>query len=259
MTTIFTIHNLAYQGNFPARLARAARAGPGTAVDGRARVLGADQPAQGRHRVFRQHHDRQPDLRAGDSDQGVRRPGSTACLRPGPPISTASSTASTPIDGIRRRDPYPAGALRRAQPREERGREARARRVCCARGTPFERFARPLSASSRAWSIRRASISSRSWLPNLPGYGQLCGARHGRSAVREDVARSGRAAYPEPLCRENRVRRVAGASDRGRGRHLPDALAVRALRPEPDVQHALRDRARRAGHRRARRHRYGLQ
>ena len=33
-----------------------------------------------------------------------------------------------------------------------------------------------------------------------------------------------------------RIRRVAGALDRGRQRHVPHALAVRALRPQPDVR-----------------------
>ncbi len=40
----------------------------------------------------------------------------------------------------------------------------------------------------------------------------------------------------------------------GRVRHVPDAVAVRAVRPEPDVQHALRDRSGRQRRRRARRH-----
>jgi starch synthase len=51
-----------------------------------------------------------------------------------------------------------------------------------------------------------------------------------------------------------RFRRIAGAPDRGRVRPVPDAVAVRAVRPEPDVQHALRHRSRRQRRRRARRH-----
>ena len=43
--------------------------------------------------------------------------------------------------------------------------------------------------------------------------------------------------------RVHRLRRRHGASDRGRRRHLPDALALRAVRAEPDVQPALRHAA----------------
>ena len=44
---------------------------------------------------------------------------------------------------------------------------------------------------------------------------QLCRARHGRSAVRNDVARSGGAPIPDRFGGENRVRRAARAPDRG--------------------------------------------
>ena len=51
---------------------------------------------------------------------------------------------------------------------------------------------------------------------------------------------------------------ATGASDRGGRRHLPDAVAVRALRPEPDVQPPLRHGAGRPGRRRPCRHRRRL-
>ncbi len=44
------------------------------------------------------------------------------------------------------------------------------------------------------------------------------------------------------LRRAHRVRRAAGPSHRGRGRHVPDAVALRAVRSESDVQPALRHR-----------------
>ena len=46
------------------------------------------------------------------------------------------------------------------------------------------------------------------------------------------------------------------APDRGRLRFLPHALAVRAVRPEPDVQPALRHHPHRPRHRRSGRHRH---
>ena len=45
---------------------------------------------------------------------------------------------------------------------------------------------------------------------------------------------------PRPLRGALRVRRGPGPQGHGRGRHLPDALAQRALRPHPDVRAALR-------------------
>ena len=56
------------------------------------------------------------------------------------------------------------------------------------------------------------------------------------------------------LPRVDRVQRGARAPHRGRGRPLPDALALRAVRLEPDVQPALRHAPHRARHRRPRRH-----
>ena len=59
---------------------------------------------------------------------------------------------------------------------------------------------------------------------------------------------------PRPRRRAHRVRRRAGAPDRRRRGHVPDAVAVRAVRAEPDVQPALRHGAAGARHRGAGRH-----
>ena len=64
MASIFTIHNLAYQGSFAARLARAARTGSGNDVDRRDGILGSNELFEGRDRIFRSHYDRQSDLRS---------------------------------------------------------------------------------------------------------------------------------------------------------------------------------------------------
>ncbi len=58
-----------------------------------------------------------------------------------------------------------------------------------------------------------------------------------------------------PRRRAHRVRRIAGAPDRGGRRHVPHAFAFRAVRAESDVQPALRDGADRARRGRPCRHR----
>ncbi len=47
--------------------------------------------------------------------------------------------------------------------------------------------------------------------------------------------------------RSHRIRRGAGSSHRGGGRHVSDAEPVRAVRPQPDVQPDLRDRSASSG------------
>ena len=81
----------------------------------------------------------------------------------------------------------------------------------------------------------------------LPQLGRVVrAARHGRAAVSRICGGAG-ARHPERDRRANRVRRGAGASHRRRSGHLPDAVAVRAVRAESDVQPALRDGAGGAG------------
>ncbi len=63
-----------------------------------------------------------------------------------------------------------------------------------------------------------------------------------------------RARYPGQFAAVIGYDEGARSPDRGRRRHLPDAVALRALRTEPDVQPALRHAAGRARHRRAGRH-----
>ena len=60
-----------------------------------------------------------------------------------------------------------------------------------------------------------------------------------------------------PHRRAARLHRPAGAPAHGGRRHLPHAVAVRALRAHPDARAALRRAADRAARRRARRHRRG--
>ena len=144
---VFTIHNLAFQGVFPAvdaardraRLRSARRAGP--------RVLGQHQLPEGRDQLQREDHDRQPRLREGDRPARARlrlrrRP------RAARPTSSASSTASTPRAGPRRPT---RSCRRRSAPttRREARRQARAAPASACRSTTPRSRGRS-SASSRA-------------------------------------------------------------------------------------------------------------
>ena len=86
LPTVLTIHNLAYQGVFDASWLAAAGPRLGPDASGRARVLGADQLSQGRHRVQPAHHDRQ----SPRTPRRFRRP--------------SSASASTASFGQRRAD-----------------------------------------------------------------------------------------------------------------------------------------------------------
>ena len=74
--TLFTIHNLGYQGLFPADRARRGGPGPSCFPPRRHGILRPGQLHQGRHFVRRRAYHRQPHLRPRDPDTGVRlRPG----------------------------------------------------------------------------------------------------------------------------------------------------------------------------------------
>ena len=64
--------------------------------------------------------------------------------------------------------------------------------------------------------------------------------------------------YPAKVGGRAHVQQRARAPDRGGERHVPDAVAVRAVRPEPDLQPPVRNDAGRAGDRRSRRHDRGF-
>ena len=70
--SVFTIHNLAYQGVVRQDVGAAARAALGRLHRRRLRVLGSPQPAQGRRDVQRRADDGEPDLRRRDPASRVR-------------------------------------------------------------------------------------------------------------------------------------------------------------------------------------------
>ncbi len=82
---------------------------------------------------------------------------------------------------------------------------------------------------------------------------QARGPRQRRPRPRGDLPRA-RRRIPRPRRRRHRLRRVALAPDAGGRRRDPDPIALRALRPHPALRPALRLRADRRPRRRARRH-----
>ena len=76
----------------------------------------------------------------------------------------------------------------------------------------------------------------------------------GQVAYEQKLARLAKQ-HPAAGVRRDRLRRAAGAPDRGRRGYVSDAVALRAVWPEPDVQPALRHAACRVQDRRAGRYR----
>ena len=182
---VFTIHNLAFQGVFPAstlagdrpRLRGARRAGP--------RVLGQHQLPEGRHQLQREDHDRQPGLRERDRPARARlrlrrRP------RAGGPtdlvgILNGIDTRALDADGGRVR----AGVVQRRRSRRQARREARA-----ARGRrPAGRRRGAGAAGHRA---RVAPDRSEGLRPHPGRVGRADGARRDVGHARQRRARATR-------------------------------------------------------------------
>ena len=152
--------------------------------------------------------------------------------------------------GIPTSDPLIAEPLRRGRASSARPATSSAlqRRLSCAA---------PTACRSSAW-----------WAADAPeGHRPRCAAaeRARRAAGAAGRPRQGRARATSMRSRRSprairagrgrhRLQRGARAPDRGGRRYLPDAVAFRALRAEPDVQPALRHAAGRARDRRPRRH-----
>ena len=107
-------------------------------------------------------------------------------------------------------------------------------------------------AWSAAWLRRRVSTCcSMAVLPQLLAqHDFFCAVLGSGDARYEEFFRELAHDNPTRVTFRQRLQRGARALDRGGERHVPDALAVRALRPEPDVQPALRHHSGRAAHRR---------
>ena len=203
--TLFTIHNLAFQGEFDRRRGR-----PRTCreawLERRGRApLGPDLDAEGGAALRRRPHHREPDLRARDPDARRSAAASTACCACAPIRCTACSTASTRRSGTRpatRSSParYGAGgwaakARNKAALQSRCGLDVDAARAAVRDGQPADRR-------------KRASTSCSTALERLVGQGaQLVVPRQRRCGPRRALAR-GRAGHPRPR------RRCGSASTR---------------------------------------------
>ena len=246
-------------GQLSARVAGAAGARPGDDVDGRARVLGTDQLPEGRHRLFSDSITTVSPTYAREIQTKEYGFGFEGML------AARAADLHGVLNGIDTdrwdpwRDPYLPEPYDETQPREEGRREARAVVGIARRRHAVERIGGPLVGIVSRLVDQKGFDLIAELAPMLPALTAALRCS-GRGMQRyETMWRDLAAAHPESVRREDRVRRVAGASDRGGGRHVPDAVALRAVRAESDVQHAVRHGAGRPGHRRAGRHRYGLQ
>ena len=258
MAAIFTIHNLAYQGNFPPDWLAPLELGPEMmSMDAlefwgqisllKGGIVFSDSittvsPTYAREIQTKEY---------GSGFEGV--------------LAARAADLHGILNGIDtdrwdpRRDPFLPEPYDEHTSREEGLPRSVRSSSCCA----LARRSRRLDAAARGYRVapgRSEGVRSDSGArpQRCRRYGSFAVLGTGDPRYEKLSARAGRG-ISGSVRRENRVRRVARAPDRGCRRHLPDALALRAVRPQPDVQHALRNSPGRPGDRRARRHRYGLQ
>src|SRR5437870_3887704 len=196
----------------------------------------------------------EPALRRRDPDARVRRGPRRRAARPprGAPRHPERDRRRRLESGHR---PAPAGALPRGRPGRQGPLQAGAPGRARARGarrrtTPGHRL-----PPGRAEGVRPPR---RGPAPRARALGRRArGAGQRRGALRAVAPRAG---GPLPGARRGarRLRRGTRAPHRGGGGRLLDAVALRALRPEPALQPALWDRAHRARDRGPRRQRGGV-
>ena len=168
--------------------------------------------------------------------------------------SSGSSTASTTRSGTRGTTATSRSATRRTT---SSGKAACKADLLATFGLPAEPDLPVVGVISRLVHQKGFDIVVRAWYDLLqrPMRMVVLGTGEPRRAGR--LPRAGRA-RPRPLRGPLRLRRRARAQDRGGRGHVPDAVALRALRPHPDVQPALRHGAHRALDGRPGRHRRAL-
>ena len=199
----------------------------------------------------RRHH-RQPDLCARDPDRRARlRAGRRCCASAATCCSGILNGIDTARVGSGQRCAHRA-ALRRGHARAQ----GRATRPRCSGACNLE----PRAGVPLLGAVCR--LTHQKGVDLIAARGRrarrVAGAARRRSArasaSSEHALAAVAARHPGPGRRRDRLRRGPRAPDRSRRRPLPDALALRALRAEPDVQPALRHAAGGARDRRTGRH-----
>ena len=151
--------------------------------------------------------------------------------------------------------PQPAGALRRRRPRPAR---RRARRRCRSEaGLPVRPDVPLFGIVGRLTSQKGFDVLAHALARILSWDVQMVLLGTGDPDAERFFAWAD-AAPRRSVPRLARLRRRPRPPHRGGRRLLPDAVALRAVRPQPDVQPALRHAAGRARHRRPGRHRQQL-
>ena len=193
--SVFTVHNLAFQGLFPH--ARLGAAGPAVALHV---AVGTRIPRpavvhEGRAEVRRPHHHRQPDLRPRDRHARVRLRAGRRDPRPRRRRLRASSTASTTRSGTR----PPTAPLPQ---RYDAGAAPAARPLCKAAlqselGLASHDRARRCSAWSAALTSQKGLDLVLAALPELHAHGRAVGgAGHRRAGAGSGLPH--RCAMPHP-------------------------------------------------------------
>ena len=116
--TILTIHNIAYQGLFPASLLGRFNS-PIQFLGERPGILQPDRLPEGGPVLFRPDHHGQPDPMPRKSSRPTAATACMACWRPAPAISGASSTGWTTTSG--RRTPIAHRPALRCRPSRRQG------------------------------------------------------------------------------------------------------------------------------------------
>jgi hypothetical protein len=210
-------------------------------------------PAPG-HPLRRRRVDGQPDLRSGDPDPGPRR--RPRRVPPRPLVDGGRHLERRRLRRVvaRARSP-PAGALQRQRSPRQGAVQAGAARVPRPALRARRAGGRHRLAAGRAEGLRPGR-PGRAGAPDPP---RLPARRPGqrRARPRGDVHPLA-ARVPAPGLLLPGLPQPPGPPHRGRRRSVPHAVALRAVRPEPDVQPALRHAADRPQDRRPGRHRAAL-
>ncbi len=245
--TLLTIHNLGYQGASAGALDRRTSGSPGWA-----HLFDQEDLRAGRVNFLRTGlalrrpgDDGQPDLRARDPDARVRHGARRVAAGPRATLVGILNGVDYEVWSPERDALHPAallGPAHRGQDREQAPAARRARPRSRKR-PPAGRDRLPAACRRRGFDLcfRRAAGAAGDDRPAPRRRSARASAAYEEFF---DAPRS--ASSPGGRCYHRGYNDELAHLIEAGGRHVPDALALRAVRPEPDVQPALRHDSRRA-------------
>ena len=243
---VFTIHNLAYPGQYPWYWFDRLGLPPHWWHPDRLEFWNTYSSMKGGILSGRRHHHRQPHLCARDPHARLRlRAGRRAGQRGRPALGHRQRHRRPGLEPHHR--PPPGGALRR---RDRERRQARQPESHHRRTRPYRRGPCRWQCSSAAWRIRRGAdllVAAGPELLNRPV--QLVLLASGRPGHGSSPARLGGDRAARPGSHRATPRRAPGPPPDGRRRPAADAVALRTLRTEPALRAALRRAAGGPAHR----------